>query len=260
MRRMQIEVAGGSLAALVAGEGPPALLVHGFPLDAAMWRHQLAADMGRTLVAVHLRGHGDSPWLGDQTHDMDLLATDLAAVIDALGGSADVVGLSMGGYVALALWAGHSEKVRSLTLVDTRAGADSAEARAGRDTTAAGVVENGRPWLARVLLPKLLVPDADLSLHAELLGMIERQPYEGIVADLSGMRDRPDRAALLGTIDVPCLVVVGEHDAITPVADSESMAAGLPSAELVVVDGAGHMSPMEAPTSVNQALAAFWAR
>ena len=117
------------------GEGPLALFVHGFPLDHSLWLDQLKGLAHvRRCVAVDLRGFGKSDPIIDRALTMEMLADDLAGVIDALGAEkADVIALSMGGYVALALFELRPSLVRSLTLVNTRASADSAKARAGRD-------------------------------------------------------------------------------------------------------------------------------
>lgn len=88
--------------------------------------------------------------------------------------------------------------------------------------------------------------------------MIERQRYETSVADLAGMRDRPDRSGVLEGVSVPVSIIVGELDVVTPVADSEAMADACPHAGLVVLPGIGHLAPMEAPDAVNQALDALW--
>ena len=85
--------------------------------------------------------------------------------------------------------------------------------------------------------------------------MIESCPYETIVAALGGMRDRPDRSHVLSSINVPATVLVGELDTVTPPSDSEAMAADLPQAELVTIPGAGHLTPIEQPQAVNDALA-----
>jgi pimeloyl-ACP methyl ester carboxylesterase len=90
--------------------------------------------------------------------------------------------------------------------------------------------------------------------------MIESQSYEAIVADLAGMRDRPDRSGVLASIQAPVGIIVGNEDVLTPPADAAVMADLCPTAELTVVPGAGHMAPMEAPAEVNQALGALWAR
>lgn len=257
-----VHAAGARLAVHSSGSGPLAVLVHGFPLDHRMWLDQLRDLSGpdRRVAAVDLRGHGRSPWAGDAVHTMELLADDVAAVIRSLGGQADVVGLSMGGYVVLALWERHPELFRSVALVDTRSGADTEEGKAGRDALAGAVVEGGRGVLVERMLPRLVAEGADLVVRGRLRTMMEEMPVESVVADLVGMRDRPDRTGLLAGIDVPAVVVVGDQDVITPPAEAEILAGSIEGAELVTVTGAGHMVPMEAPQALAQAVAGLWSR
>ncbi|MFN7671647.1 MAG: alpha/beta fold hydrolase [Planctomycetota bacterium] len=250
------------LAVHATGKGPLAVLLHGYPLDHRMWdavRHGELAGR-RTLAALDLRGHGDSPAAGDDAHAMERFADDVAAVVAALApdGRADVIGLSMGGYAALAFAARHPQRLRSLALVDTRAAADTAAARAGREAAIATATAHGAAAIADAMLPKLLAPGADPAVAAALRAMIAGTPVATIVADLRGLRDRADRTALLPAIAAPTLVVVGEHDAITPPAEAEAMAAAIPGARLAVVPGAGHLTPMEQPAAFAAALAAFW--
>lgn len=249
------------LAVHLAGRGPLAVLVHGYPLDHRMWLDVMQGPLAerRTLAAIDLRGHGESPWCGDAAHAMTMFADDIAAVIRTLTDDpVDVVGLSMGGYAVLALCAEHGPLVRSLVLTNTRAGADSAEGRAGRDAAIATVTQKGRAAIAEAMVPKLLAPDADPLLVARVRTMIESTPYETIVADLRGMRDRRDRTSLLAEIAVPTLVVAGEHDALMPMAGVEAMAQAIPGARMAVIDGTAHMSPMERPDAWAAAVGEFW--
>ncbi len=248
------------------GTGPLAVLVHGYPLDHRMWLDLLRGPLAahRTLCAVDLRGHGQSPWAGDATHTMERFADDLAAVIRTLDdahhgdGTADVVALSMGGYAALALQERHPDAVRSLALVDTRAGADTPEGKAARAATAQSVVQHGRRWLADQMLPKLVAADCPALARARVQSMIEATAVETILADLDGMRDRKNRRVVLAQIAVPTLVVVGSLDVLTPPSDAEAMAKAIPGAQLCVVSGAGHMVPIERPAEFAQELARFW--
>jgi pimeloyl-ACP methyl ester carboxylesterase len=233
-----------------------ALFIHGFPLDSSMWIDQLEAlsDV-RRCIAVDLRGFGGSSPVTGEPLSMEQHAADLAAVLDLVSEEqADVIGLSMGGYVALAFAERFPQRMRSLALVDTRAGADSAEAKAGRDAMAQRLVEEGRIAIAEAMQQGLLGPNASVAAQARLRTMVEGCPYETIVGALGGMRDRPDRAHVLDTLAVRTAVVVGEQDAVTPVAESEAMAARLPDATLTTIPESGHMSPIEQPAAVNQAL------
>jgi pimeloyl-ACP methyl ester carboxylesterase len=159
-----VPVGRARIAAHVAGRGPLALLVHGYPLDHRMWLDLLHGPLtrSRTLCAVDLRGHGESPWAGDHVHTMEQFADDLAAIVRTLGdGTADVVALSMGGYAALALVERHHTCVRTLALVDTRATADTPEGQAARQTMAQNVVERGRRWLGEQMVQKLVAADCE---------------------------------------------------------------------------------------------------
>lgn len=243
-----------------SGSGPVALFLHGFPLDHSMWHAQRAAlgDV-RTCVAPDLRGFGASAAVTSPILTMEAHARDAVALLDAVGAEqADVVALSMGGYVALTMWALSPDRFRTLTLVDTRAEADDELARAKRDDAAQKLLEVGRERWAAEMLNALVGPQASLFARGRIRSMIERTSYETIVAALAGMKVRADRKGLLETITVPTLVVCGKHDAITPPPYSRRMAEAIPDARLELVDGAGHMSPVERPDAVNKALRSFW--
>lgn len=254
------------LAVHTAGKGPIAVLLHGYPLDHRMWLDTMHGPLAeqRTLVAIDLRGHGQSPWCGDPVHTMDLLADDVAVVVRTLTDEpVDVMGLSMGGYVAQAVWARHAQLVRSLCLVDTKAPGDDDAGKAGRDAAMRTVLEKGRAAIAAGMAEKLFAKRAaddphGMLLRARLQSMIEGTPVETILADLRGLRDRPDRSAMLGSVTVPTLVVVGSEDVLTPVAEAQRIANAVPGARLVVVPGCGHLTPMEDPAAFAAAVGAFW--
>jgi pimeloyl-ACP methyl ester carboxylesterase len=255
---METVVNGVKIAYQTAGRPdlPALVLIHGFPLDRAMWDAQLGALSPRCFVITpDLRGHGDSEVAGP--YSIDRHADDVAALMEALGvGRAVIGGLSMGGYVALAFWRRHRDRVSGLALIDTRANADTPDAKAMRDATIARIRERGIGILADEMLPRLLSPEngGDTDVASALRGIIERQPVEGMAGALVAMRDRPDAAAVLTTVTVPAAVLVGEADIITPVPVAEEMARALPDAKLTVIARAGHMAPMEAPDEVNAAL------
>jgi pimeloyl-ACP methyl ester carboxylesterase len=245
------------------GQGPPVLLLHAFPLSGAMWRHQVASlrDHFR-LIVPDLRGFGgsDAP---PGPISVEQQADDMALLLEQLGiAQAAIVGLSMGGYIAFAFWRRHADKVAALVLADTKAGADSEEARTGRETNARIAEEEGLAVIAEKMLPNLVAPSASLELHDELRALIAANSRDGIAGALRGMALRPDSTSDLATIDVPTLAIVGELDLLTPPAEAEKIVAGVVGTPsyVVTIPGVGHLSAMEAPEAFNVDLAEFLGR
>ncbi len=259
----RLAVNGVSLAVEVRGDGPAILFIHGYPLDHTIWTHQVAAMEGWCRIAPDLRGMGqsDAPDLG---YSMETYAADLAQLLDLLGArEAVLVGLSMGGYVALEFVRRWRDRVRALVLVDTRAEADTPEARLTRDATAATAREQGAEAIAEAMLPKVLGASTLTGAPAtveRVRAMMASSPVAGIVGALAAMRDRPDSTPLLAELDgLPTLVIVGDEDELTPPAQSRAMAEAIPGASLVVVRSAGHLTPLERPAETTDALLAFLA-
>jgi 3-oxoadipate enol-lactonase len=243
------------------GSGPPVVLLHAFPLSRAMWRAQIQALQSHyRVIAPDLPGFGDSGAFTGAS--VERMADAVAALLDTLAVSEPVVlgGLSMGGYVALAFARRHARRLCGLILADTRAEADSAEARANRDRTIAFARQHTAADVAEQMLPKLL-GDTTRAQRPQVADEVRRiaaaQPIEGIVAALQALRDRPDATAGLAAISVPTLVLVGSEDMLTPPALAQILVAGIRGATLVTVAEAGHLSNLERPEQFTEAVAAF---
>jgi 3-oxoadipate enol-lactonase len=241
------------------GSGPVMVFVHGFPLDRTMWIPQLAGLAKlRTCVAVDLRGHGLSVDEQPANYSMDLFADDLARTMDAMGAeTADLVGLSMGGYVLMAFWRRYPERVRSLIFVDTKAEADSEEAKAGREKTAADVMANGMAPLVDGLMPKLFGGTPSDAVKDKTREMFLNTSPAVAAADALAMRDRPDSVADLASITVPVLWLQGENDALMPPDGAKASAEKIPGATFKTIPGGGHLAPMENPEAANAAITEF---
>ena len=262
---MFADVNGIRLAFSDTGEGSPVvLLVHGFPLNRSMWDPQRGTlrSAGARVIAPDLRGFGASDAGPPGPLTMDQHASDLVALLDVLEVREPVVyvGLSMGGYVGFALWRQYSERVRAFVLADTRASADAARGRQERLDIAAKAEELNSPQPAiDAMLPRLLSP----HLHAGSLpervvrGMMATSSARAVADGQRGLAARSESFSTLGTIDVPTLVIVGEHDVLTPPEDARLIAEGIPNARLVTIDQAGHMSNLENAEAFNEALVGF---
>ncbi|MDP9021476.1 MAG: alpha/beta hydrolase [Actinomycetota bacterium] len=256
-----IAIEGTRLHYRSAGQGPLALLIHGFPMDSTLWLDQLEGLASlRRCVAPDLRGFGASDPTSATVLTMERHADDLAALVAELDdgdGRADVVVLSMGGYVTFALCERHPEVVRSLALISTRTEADDEQGRARRDEAIESVVAEGRGAFADGMLGTLLAADADVTPRARLRTMIEGTRVETIVAAQRGMRERPDRTHVVEQLKQPIVAISGSEDSLTG-PDTMRPLAERVGARLEVVDGAAHLPPIERPQAVNDVLAAFW--
>lgn len=242
------------------GSGPVLVLIHGFPLNSTMWIEQLKGlAKVRRVVALDLRGHGYSSVKDFDGFSMDQFADDIAATLTDIGADkVDVCGLSMGGYVAMAFWRRHSDKVRSLIFCDTKPEADSDEAKAGREKTAALVREQGMEPLLEGLLPKMLAPNASDAVKDVSSKIILSTNPETAAADALAMRDRADSTGDLAGITVPVLWIHGEQDQLMPIDGAKATAAKIPNCTFVGIPDAGHMAPLENPEPVNKAMTEFF--
>ena len=233
------------------------LLIHAFPLDASMWQPQVEGlGISMPIIAPDLPGFGKAPSAGDTT-TMDAMADACAAAAKAAGVDKVIAcGLSMGGYAALALWRNHRSLVAGLVLANTRSGADDEAGRGRRADLAARLRAEGNGFLA-ASPPPLLSANAPAALLEQVKGIIAAQPAEGIAAGSLGMAARVDSGDLLAGINVPTLVISSSGDTLIPSAATQETAAGIPGAEFKMIEEAGHLSNLEAPSAFNALLRDF---
>ena len=252
------------------GAGERAVVfVHGFPFQSSMWEPQIPVviEAGRRAVAPDLPGFGRSAVPAERTaYSIDGYADLVAALVDELGlGRVVLVGLSMGGYIALAVARRHPEVLAGLVLADTRADPDSPEGRQTRSDQQALVEErNDVTPLVDGLLTRVLAPAPSGGggpRHAEvgaMLGDMMRSTVPaGWIGALEAMKQRRDQTDLLPRIAVPTLVVVGEGDAIAPVDVAEAMAKAIPDVRFEIVPGAGHVANLENPDVFNRVFSEY---
>ncbi|MCA1586493.1 MAG: alpha/beta hydrolase [Acidobacteria bacterium] len=249
-----------------AADARVAVLIHAFPLAAAMWEPQLeTAPPGWRFITPDLGGFGGSPLVdGDGEPSIDDYAADVIDLLSALGIEHAVVGgLSMGGYVTFAVLRRAPALIEGLVLADTKAGADSPEARANRQHMLALLDRGGPPAIAREMLPKLLGSASRRErpdLEDRVRRLIEQQSAPAIQRAIARLMDRPDATPQLAGVQVPTLVIVGSEDHVTPVAEAQRIADAIPGATLVVIANAGHLSSLECADEFGAVLSTFLSR
>lgn len=245
------------------GAGDVILLVHGFPLDRSMWKAQVEALAGEyRVIAPDLRGFGGSEF-GDadpRSMELDVYAADLAAMLDALNvEQVTLGGLSMGGYIAFAFLRAYAPRVSRLMLLNTKATPDTPEGRDGRFALMERVEREGARAAADAMLPRMFaapeeqVPDAWARARAMMLGA----SVPGIVGALQALATRPDSTPDLSAIHMPTLILVGEHDVLTPPSDAHAMHAVIRHSRIAQIPACGHLSSVERPLAVNETVLHF---
>ena len=246
-----------------AGQGTPVVLLHGFPLSSAIWHEQRQRLSDRfRVITPDLRGHGRSP-APSGVYEMELLARDVLAMLDALDiKKAVIIGHSMGGYVTLAAWKLAPERFLSLGLIASQAGADTEEGRQNRRKLEQKVAAEGSKVVADAMLGKLFAPDlpAEAPIIDAVRQLILNTAPVGIIGSLEGMAVRPDSSALLPEISVPMLVLAGAKDQIIAPDKAKAMADASKTATMTMVADAGHMPMLEQPDATATALLKFLSR
>jgi 3-oxoadipate enol-lactonase len=242
------------------GTGIPVLFAHAFPLNRTMWAPNVSALVDRCrCVAMDFRGFGETTIA--PPYSMEQYADDFAHLLNVLHIEKVVlVGCSMGGYASFAFWRRHRDRVRALVLADTRAGADSEET-IGRRRQLIDLARNeGSTPVANAQIASIVgkttrekQPDTYDAVHR----MMAQAPADGVIGALEAMMLRSDSTALLSTIDVPTLIVVGDEDVPTPPKEARAMHEKIAGSVLEVIAGAGHLSNLERPAAFNHVLTEF---
>src|SRR5664279_22132 len=234
----------------VHGDGPPLLLTHGYSSTSAMWQGQIAAlSKHHTLVLWDMRGHGQSDYPDDPAaYSEALTVADIAALLDKVGAERAIVGgLSLGGYMSLAFYRAHPERVRALLIIDTGPGFKKDDARDAWNKRAHDTGDR----FEREGLDGLKSPSPERS-------GVSHRDASGLARAARGMLTQRDGRVIesLPNIRVPSLVVVGADD--TPfLAASDYMAAKIPGAEKVVIPAAGHTVNIDQPQAFIDAVLPF---
>jgi pimeloyl-ACP methyl ester carboxylesterase len=234
----------------VHGSGPPLLLTHGYSMTSQMWQGQIEAlAKHRQLLLWDMRGHGRSDYPDDASaYSEALTVADMAALLDAIGAERAIVGgLSLGGYMSLAFYRAHPDRVRALLIIDTGPGFKKDDAREAWNRRAS---ETGDRFDREGL--------SALQLGSRERSDVSHRDASGLARAARGMLTQRDGRVieLLPDIKVPSLVVVGADD--TPfLAASDYMAAKIPGAKKAVIPAAGHAVNIDQPQAFIDAILPF---
>ncbi len=240
----------------------PVLFIHGFPFNQEMWKEQieLLAETHR-VITYDVRGHGKSQ-LGDGHVLIDFLVDDLFALMDHLGiHSANVAGLSMGGYVALRGIEREPNRFLSLVLCNTKSEADTNEAKTKRADAIRAIQNNGVETFADNFLKSVFAPtsfDKRPEAVRKIRTMIKSTSPDTLCSTLIALAARTDTTETLTKIDIPVLILVGEHDQLTPPSAAQNMANNLRDAQIHILPDAAHLSNLENPEEFNTHLRNFF--
>jgi len=227
------------------------VFIHAFPLDGSMWANQLEFFRRDSLaIAPDLPGFGGARGVGN-VMTMDAAADHVARATREAGiDRATFVGLSMGGYVALALWRRHRGLVRGFVFANTKAEADDEPGKERRHQLADRLNAEGSAFFV-ASPPPLLSATAPEALREDVRRIMARQRAGSIAAAALGMADRPDSTPDLAGITVPTLVITSSGDTLIPPAATKPLADGIPGARFETIPEAGHLSHLEAPRAFN---------
>lgn len=237
------------------------IFIHGFPFSKEMWRNQMEAlEHDFRVIAYDVRGHGRSS-SGDDTFSLELFATDLVGLMNALGiEKAILSGLSMGGYIALRTIELHASRFIGLVLCDTQCVADSPESREKRIKAIASIKANGVALYAKASITNLFTEESFRNkdeIITKILNTIEQTSSETLCRTLLALSNRKETCTELHAINIPTLVIVGREDKITPITVAQQLHERIKNSTFVIIDQAGHLSNLENPVQFNSNLKLF---
>ena len=240
------------------GDGPAVVLAHGFLMDHEMFAPQVAAlrDQYR-VIAWDERGFGQTDYDGEPFTYWDS-ASDCLGLLDHLGIERAVIGgMSQGGFVSLRVALSAPQRVRALILLDTEAGAVSAEQHEAEQGMidmwlAVGPVDDLANAVANLII-------SDPELNAQWIAKWRARPNEALRQPAACLQGRDDLVGRLGEITCPALVVHGVDDVAIAMANAETLAAGLPGSDGVVTVPGAHAANLTHPQPVNEAIVQFLA-
>lgn len=240
---------------------PVIIFIHGFPFNKSMWNTQIEALKNNFhVIAYDVRGHGNSD-SGDSDFSIDLFVSDLLSFMNVLKiNNTILVGLSMGGYIALNAVENYPDRFDALILSDTQCVADTPEVKEKRMNAIEAIRKSGVENYADESIKNLFAPESFTTRKeevADIREMIVKTSGESLCSTLLALSIRNETCSKLAEIKVPVLILVGKEDKITPPAAAQLMHEKIKNSSLHIIDHAGHLSNMENPNEFNDQLKKF---
>jgi len=256
---MKTYVNGISINIFGAKKNPALIFVHGFPYDYSMWNEQIKYFKNNYYcVAYDVRGLGKSR-IGTGQFTMEIFVDDLFYLIKNLKIKKPVlIGLSMGGYIALRAAERNQEAFAAFVFADTHPLSDDNQSKLKRADAINTIDKNGLAKYVKNFLPLCFLPQSTKrSVYRNVLKKSLKQSPRGVKGAQLAMLSRTSTEEFLPKITKPTLVIVGEKDELTPPTIMEAMAKKIPRSQFVLIPDAAHMSPLENPAGFNRALSSF---
>ncbi len=259
----ELQVSGGkTISYHDSGSGAPILLLHSFGHNKNLWYPQLMHfhELGYRVIAPDMPGHGDSSFHPD-SHTVDQIGRSYIELLDKLGVEKTVVaGISIGGYIALRMWAHRSDLFTALVMICSKAEADTDQIRERRRAQIENIRKNGLENFIVTGAPKRVSPTT-AEQKPWVVDWIKMMNFtvsaEANALTLEAMAVKEDDTDTLATIDVPALILSGSHDIFIPEESPGNLKAGIEHSVHHVVENAGHVASLECPAEVNRLMQNF---
>jgi pimeloyl-ACP methyl ester carboxylesterase len=254
---------GSRIAYKSLGTGRPVILLHGFGEDSRVWEQQVAIlQEDHKLLIPDLPGSGSSELISDMSIEgmADMVKAVLDNEMEKEEGPVDMIGHSMGGYIALAFLEKYPSLLNSLGLFHSTAYADTEEKKAARRKSIAFIKDKGAFEFLKTAIPNLFSPLSRQNMATEIESFIDQQrsfTAEALVAYYEAMIGRPDRRSLLVNSKIPFLFVMGKYDTAVPFSDSLEQCHLPEIAYIHILRESAHMGMMEETNLANRILKNF---
>ncbi len=260
---VKVQVNGVEINYEITGVGEPVVLIHGHPFDHTIWKPQIDVLSNHyQVITPDLRGYGKSSLPHPNHTNFEDYATDVTKLLDFLKVETfHLAGLSLGGQVIMEIYRQAPKRVKSLIFADTFASLDTPKVKQGRYDTADRLEKEGMDAYADEVIYKMIVPEHVKSMPDAANFVVNMMKASSPVGSATALRARAERIdylkEVIPQIDIPTLIIVGQHDEFTPVTMAEELRDNLKNCKLVVINDAGHLPNLEHPDEVNKVILEF---